>query len=124
MREDSRQAIGRVLGPDRKRSGMELTHTNRRGNGTMSLEIMMLNVSESGHPVFCASSALERGELQSKGNGKSTTHFNGSDETVEVVLRTIISVSQLSMLAEGCEELAWKISKCSEGTGRPVAPND
>ena len=23
-----------------------------------------------------------------------------------------------------CEGLAWEISKCSEGTGRPVAPND
>ena len=27
-------------------------------------------------------------------------------------------------VANMCEELAWEISKCSEGTGRPAAPND
>ena len=31
------RVIGRFLGPDRKRSGMELIHTNRMENGTMSL---------------------------------------------------------------------------------------
>ena len=42
-------------------------------------------------------------------------------------IRTIISVNQLSIfgtVAEMCEEVAWEISICSEGTGRPVAPND
>ena len=66
-------------------------------------------------------------EEKSKGKGKSSKHFNGSDETVEVVLRTVNSVNQLSIYraaADVCEELAWEISKCSEGTGRPVAPND
>ena len=37
MREDSRTDMGRYLVQDRKRSGMELTHTNRTENGTMSL---------------------------------------------------------------------------------------
>ena len=44
-----------------------------------------------------------------------------------MVLRTIISVNQLSFygaVADMCEELAWKISICSEGAGRPAAPND
>ena len=50
--------------------------------------------------------------------------FNGSDETVEVILRTVISVNQLSVhraVAKMCGELAWKIYKCSKGTGKPVA---
>ena len=87
---------------------------------------MVINFCESGHPVCCGSSALERGNLKSKGKGKLSLHFNGSDETVEVVFRTIISVNQLSTygaVADMCEEQAWEISKCSEGTERPVAPN-
>ena len=60
-------------------------------------EIMMINLCESGHPVFRGSSALEREDLKSRGKGKSSIHSNGSDETVEVVLRTIISVNQLSI---------------------------
>ena len=48
--------------------------------------------SESGHPVFRGSSAFERGDLKSNGKWRSTFHFNGSDETVGVVLRTVISV--------------------------------
>ena len=71
------------------------------------------NFSGSGHPVFRASSACERGDLKSKGKGKLSIHFNGSDETVEVILRTVISVNQLSVYGA--------ISKCSKGTGKPVA---
>ena len=47
--------------------------------------------------------------------------FNGSDETVQVVLHTIVSVNQLSIygaVLNWCEELALEFSKCSEGTGR------
>ena len=43
------------------------------------------NFAESGHPVFRASCALERGELKSKGKGVKPIHFNGSDETIELI---------------------------------------
>ena len=72
-------------------------------------EGMMLNFAESGHPVFRASSALERGALKSKGRGVKSIHFNGSDDTIELILRTVISVKQLSVygaVAELCRELA------------------
>ena len=63
-------------------------------------ERMMLNFAESGHLVFRATSALERGELRSKVKGKKSIHFNGSEETIELILRTIISVNQLSVSTE------------------------
>ena len=69
----------------------------------------MLNFAESGHPVFRATSALERGELRSKEKGKKSVHFNGSDETVQLILRKVISVNQLSIygaVADLCRELA------------------
>ena len=85
---------------------------------------MMINFSECGHPVFRGSSAFERGDWNSKRKGKLSTHFCGDDEPAEVVLCAIISVNQLSVygaLADMCEELAWEHSKCSKGTGKPVA---
>ena len=51
---------------------------------------------------------MERGELKRKGGGKKTIHYNGSEETVELILRTVISVSQLSIygaVADWCNEL-------------------
>ena len=66
----------------------------------------MLNFAESGHPIFRATSALERGEMKSKGKGVNSIHFNGSDDATELTLRTIFSVNQLSVCgaeAEVCE---------------------
>ena len=60
-----------------------------------------------GHPVFRGSSDYERGELKSKGKGKLSIYFNGSAETVEVILRTVISVNQFSVygaLPDMCKE--------------------
>ena len=82
----------------------------------------MLNFSESGHPVFRGSSALERGDLKSKGKGQLSVHFRGDDKTVEVVLRTIISVNQPSIhgaIADMCDELACRSQqKCRQRTNR------
>ena len=69
------------------------------------------------------SSAFERGDLKSKGKEKLSPHFNGSDETVEVILRTVISVNQLSIygaVADMCGEPAWEVSRHSKGTEKPV----
>ena len=65
-------------------------------------EDMMINFSESGHPVFRGSRSLERGNLRSK--GKLSIHFCGDDETAEVVLRTIISVKELSVYGRSSSE--------------------
>ena len=77
-------------------------------------ENMMINFAESGHPIFRASSASERGEVKSKEKGMNTIHSNGSDETIELILRTAISVNQLSFY--GAERLSQRLKK---GTGRP-----
>ena len=58
MQEDSRQVIGRFL-----------ARIGNKPNGEWDnvVDIMMINFCESGHPVFRGSSALERGDLKSKG---------------------------------------------------------
>ena len=86
----------------------------------------MLNFSLSGHPVFRGSSALERRDLRSQGKGKLSTHFCGDEKTVEVILRTLISVN-LSIhgaVADMCDELACRISDCSQRTGELVAQDN
>ena len=66
-----------------RKSGMGLTSTSQMVNG---IEF-----------IFQATSPLERGELKRKGGGKKTILFNRSEETVELILRTVISVNQLSI---------------------------
>ena len=66
---------------------------------------MTLNFAESGHPIFRAAISLGRGEMKSK--GLKFIHLNGSDETIELILRTIISVNHVSVygaVADLCGE--------------------
>ena len=81
----------------------------------------MLNVAESGHPIFRAASALERVELKSKGKGNKSINFNGSDETIELILRTIISGNQLRI--HGAVDLCEELARDSSSAGKP-ATND
>ena len=85
----------------------------------------MINFSESGHPVFLGSSALEREAFKKiKEKKKCQYIFCGDDETADVFCRTIISVNRLSIrgaVADICDELVWRLSGCSEGTRKPVA---
>ena len=49
----------------------------------------------------------DRGELKSKGHGEKSFHFNGSDENIELLLRTVISANQLRVygaIADLCSE--------------------
>ena len=87
-------------------SGTEFMSASQMVNGIKVAEVMMLNFPD-GHPVFRATSALERGELKSKGVEKKSIHFNGSEETVELILRIVISANQLSIygaVVDLCEE--------------------
>ena len=57
-------------GSEEKRYG---TYTDKPdGSWDQIAENMMASSSESGHPMFRASSASERGELRSKGHGKKS----------------------------------------------------
>ena len=47
---------------------------------TITLELH----TESGHPIFRASSAFERGKLSCKEHGKKSIHFNGCEEDIEL----------------------------------------
>ena len=80
--------------------------------------MMILQLStESGHPNFRASSAFERGELDSSERGKKSTQFNDNAGHIEMLLRTVICVNQLSIygtLADLCKELDRNSSEDSD----------
>ena len=67
---------------------------------------------------FRATSALERGELRSKEKGKKSIHFNGSEETIELILRTRLGIYG------AVADLGKELSKDSEVAGKPTANED
>ena len=67
MRADSRSDVGHDTGSEKKWCG---TYSGKPdGVWDKTAEQMMLNFAESSHPVFRATSAMERGELRSKEKG-------------------------------------------------------
>ena len=87
---NSLTVIGLSWGLDHKRNGTALTLADATGSSDQTAENMMNNFSDSGR-------ACERGELKSKGGGRKSLHFNGSDENNELLLRTVMSAIQFSV---------------------------
>ena len=58
---------------------------------------MMINLRESGHPLFRGTSALFRGALKSKGGGQLSIHNNGDPAMAKVLFRIIIAANLLSI---------------------------
>ena len=117
---DRKFAPGRFSGLDQKRSGTELADTKPMDNGTKSLTLWWSISVKVDIPFFFeVSSALERGDFESKREGMKSIHLNGCDETIELILRTVISVDGAA--ADMCGDFAWEVSRNSKGTGKPEA---
>ena len=63
VQEDSRTDIGCFLGLNHQKM-VRNSHVQRNGKWDRVAEDVMLNFSESGHPVFRGSTGLERGDLK------------------------------------------------------------
>ena len=108
-----------VIGPGSEKKWYSTHEYKPQGEWDRVAELMMIKFSESGHPVFRATSPLCRGTLKSKGGGKLSIHLCADEGTIETVFRTIISVNQLSIhgaVSDLCEEY----KACHVRTGRPV----
>ena len=61
------------------------THESKpQGEWDRVAELMMIKISESGHPVFRSTSPLSRGTIKSKGGGKLSIHFCADGRTIEI----------------------------------------
>ena len=106
-----------VPGSEKKWYG---THVNKP-DGEWERELLRAwcsNFAESGHTIFRATSALERGELKSNGKGVISIHFNCSDDTIEFILRPVLSVNQLSVYGAVAETA---LARDSRGMEKPAA---
>ena len=76
-------------------------------NGTKSQNSRSRISVTGGHPLFRATSALDRGQLKSKGKNKKSIQFCADEASIETMLRPIISANQLSIygaVADLCAE--------------------
>ena len=104
--------------PKKKRCG---THDGKPdGSWNRTAEKMLQNFAGSGHPIFRCTSRLERGQLRNKAGGKTTIHFNGSTENMELLLQMIISVNQLSLYGAVAGMIA-ALQVGQRAPGKPVA---
>ena len=90
-----------------------------QGEWDKMAERMLLELAESGCPIFRAASPLSRGRLKSKGHGKLSIHYAADQETIETIFRIIASANLLSLygaVAEMCEEY----ETLHDRTGEPV----
>ena len=107
------------FGPGSEKKWYSTHEYKPQGEWDRIAEQMMINFADSGHPVFRATSPLSQGTLKSKNGGKLSIHFCAEEETIETVLRTIISVNQLSIYG-AVSDLCEEYSTCQTSTGRPV----
>ena len=95
------------IGPGSEKKWSSMKEDSPQGIWDKIAERMLLEFAESGCPIFRATSPLSRGQLKSKGHGKLSIHFAADQETIETILRIIVSASQLSLygaVQEICEE--------------------
>ena len=57
----------------------------------------MQHFQRSGHPILSCTSALGRGQLRSKDGDRTTIHFTASDDNVQMLLKMVTPVNQLSL---------------------------
>ena len=92
---------------------------NREWDRIAGMIILQLT-TESGHPVFRASNAWERGELDSKEQGKKSTQFDENEGNIKMLLLTVISVYLLSIygaVADWCEN--WDKNSSEDSADDP-----
>ena len=107
------------IGPGSEKKLYFISEDSPQGEWDHMAERVLVELAESGCPIFRATSPLSRGRLKSKGHGKLSIHNAADLETIETIFRMIVSANQLSLygaIAEICEEY----ETLHERTERPV----
>ena len=71
--------------------------------------------------ISCLQCLRER-RIEKQGHGKKSIHFNGSDENIELLLRTVISANQLSIYG-AVPDLCNDLSEGCRASVKPEAPD-
>ena len=89
--------VGLSSDQETKKNGVGLCLSNLAGNGTQTAQEIMRNFAESCHPAFRCPNQFSRGVLKNRGGEISSIHYSADPKTVELLLKTIIAVNQLSI---------------------------
>ena len=95
------------IGPGSETKRYSMEENSPQGIWDHIAEKMLVEFTESGCPIFRATTPLSRCILKSKGHGKLSIHFAADQETIETIFRIIVSAKQLSLygaVANMCEE--------------------
>ena len=95
------------IGPGSEKKWYSISEDSPQGEWDSTAEKMLVELAESGCPIFRATSTLSRGRLKSKGHGKLSIHYAADLETIETIFRIIVSANQLILygaVAEMYEE--------------------
>ena len=104
------------FGPGSEKKWYSMEENSPQGIWDHIAEKMLVEVAESGYPIFRATTPLSRGQLRSKGHGKLSIHF--ATQATNDCFRIIVSANQLSLyeaVAEMCEEY----ESLHDRSGRP-----
>ena len=115
-----KRAMEIFIGPGSEKKWYSISEDSPQGEWDRTAEKMLVELGESGCPIFRATSDLSRGRLKNKGHGKLSIHYCADLETIETIFRIIVSANQLSLygaVAEMCEEY----ETFRERSGQPVA---
>ena len=67
------------IGPGSEKKWYSSEENSPQGAWDHIADEMLLELAESGHPIFRATTPLSRGQLQSKGRGKLSIHFTSNN---------------------------------------------
>ena len=118
-RDNEKECLANARGPGSEKKWCSISADSPQGEWDRTAEKMLVELAESGCPIFRATSPLSRGRLKSKGHGKLSIHCCADLETIKTVFRTITCVNQLSLygaVADMCEEYKTFHNR----TGQPV----
>ena len=107
------------IGPGSEKKWYSMSEDSPQGEWDHMAERMLVELAESGCPIFRSTSPLSRGRLKSKSRGKLSIHYAADLETIETIFRIIVSANQLSLygaVAEMCEEY----ETLRDRSGQPV----
>ena len=95
------------VSPGSEKKSYSMEENGPQGIGDHMADKMLLEIAESGCPIFRATTRLSRGDLKSERHGKLSIHFTADYPTIEPIFRIIVSAKELSLygaVASMCEE--------------------
>ena len=98
------------IGPGSEKKWYSMEENSPQGIWGHIADEMLLEFTDSGHPIFRATTPLSRCNLKSKGHGKLSIHFTADYPTIETTFRIIGFANQLSLygaVANMCEEFEF-----------------